>query len=122
MDVVCQIGDYRPDRSFDTIISVNSFEHDAEYKQSLLNIVRILKPGGLFVFSCSGPGTLEHGTKEFDPTASLSSEIWDHYANLTEEDIRAVLDIDKLFTPYEFKLHNRRKGMGTDLQFWGIML
>jgi len=124
VNIVCKTGDFRPDQFFDVVISTNTFEHDKEWARSIRNIVlRILRKGGLFVFSCSGPGTLEHGTVNASPEASLSSAVWgDYYRNLTETDIRNVLNIEELFNPYNFHIKIRRKGMGTDLQFWGILL
>ena len=42
--------------SFDTIISTECFEHDPEYKESLLKIYDMLKPNGLFCFTCASTG------------------------------------------------------------------
>ena len=50
-----------PDESVDVIISTECFEHDRFYSLTLKNIVRILKPGGLFIFSCATTGRPEHG-------------------------------------------------------------
>jgi len=121
VDVVSKISDYRPDLKFHTVISTNCFEHDAEWRDSIPHAASLLEPKGLFVFSCSGHGTKEHGTKQCSPEASLSSDIWEYYCNLSEEDVRSVLDM-RIFHTYEFNLHTRRKGMGTDLQFWGMLL
>src|SRR5579863_7716787 len=45
-----------PDESIDVIISTECFEHDIFYQLTLNNIVRILKPGGLFLFTCASTG------------------------------------------------------------------
>ena len=37
---------------FDTIISTECFEHDPEYKESFVKIYDLLKPNGLFCFTC----------------------------------------------------------------------
>ena len=50
--------------SFDTIISTECFEHDPEYKESLLKICEMLKSDGLFVFTCASTGRPEHGTRK----------------------------------------------------------
>ena len=42
-----------PDECFDVIISTECFEHDQYYEKTIKNIVRLLKPGGLFIFSCA---------------------------------------------------------------------
>lgn len=56
-----------PDVCIDTIISTECFEHDSCYHDTILNIVRMLKPGGLFIFSCATTGPLEHGTRRTTP-------------------------------------------------------
>ena len=105
---------------FDTIVSVNTFEHDKYYVKSLKNICRILKHDGLFFFSCTSGDHHEHGTVKNNPNDSpFTSKIngWkDYYKNLFESDIRNAIDIDKIFKKYEF---NTARG-GKDLQFWGI--
>ena len=109
-----------PDESVDVIISTECFEHDQFYSLTLKNIVRMLKPGGLFVFSCASTGRPEHGTRRTTPeNAPFTKEFgeWgDYYKNLEEGDIRRVLDIDALFEKYAFSI-----GMQTnDLYFWGV--
>lgn len=106
-----------PDESFDVIISTEAFEHDMYLDKTLHNIVRMLRPGGLFLFTCATTGRTPHGTAESDPNASPTSKIegWkNYYKNLTEEDIKKILDIDKTFSSYEFSTEV------TDLRFWGI--
>jgi len=46
-----------PDNYFDTIISTEVFEHDMFYPQTIQNVMRMLKPGGLFVYLCSNRKT-----------------------------------------------------------------
>jgi len=38
---------------FDTIISTECFEHDPEYKETFEKIYNMLKPDGLFCFTCA---------------------------------------------------------------------
>ena len=52
-----------PDNHFDTIISTEVFEHDMFYEETIKNVMRMLKPGGLFLFTCGAPGRPEHGTR-----------------------------------------------------------
>jgi cyclopropane fatty-acyl-phospholipid synthase-like methyltransferase len=49
--------------TFDTIISSECFEHDPEYKESFIKIYNMLKPDGLFCFTCASTGRNEHGTR-----------------------------------------------------------
>ena len=109
-----------PDESIDVIISTECFEHDKFYSLTLKNIVRMLKPGGLLVFSCATTGRPEHGTRRTTPVDApfiqQFGEWGDYYKNLKEIDIRRVLDIDTIFESHAFSI-----GMETcDLYFWGI--
>ena len=40
----------------------------------------------------------------------------DYYKNITEEDIRAVIHVDDIFSSYEFEVEENH----CDLYFWGI--
>lgn len=107
------------DEVFDVVISSECFEHDMYYKESLKNIYRVLKKGGLFLFTCATTGRPEHGTRRTSPQdAPLLQDIeeWqDYYKNLEEKDIVEVLDYS-LFMRSKFEI-----GYETcDLYFWGI--
>lgn len=121
VDIVSKIHEFNArDGLYDTICSTECFEHDKFYNLSLNNMVRMLRSGGLLFFSCATTGRPEHGTKATTPFNSpftSSSESWeDYYKNLTEEDIRDVLDIDGIFSAYQFSVNLEIK----DLYFWGI--
>jgi len=121
VDIVCKGHELAlPDATFDVVISTETFEHDPFYPQTLRNMYRLLKPGGLFIFTCATTGRPEHGTKrttpEDAPFIASDPEFENYYKNLTEEDIRAVLDVDKLFKEYEFVVNEEHR----DLYFWGI--
>ena len=65
------------------------------YPQTIQNVMRMLKPGGMFLFTCAAPGRPEHGTRRQGewcaPLLLQISEEWaDYYKNLTEEDIRKI--------------------------------
>ena len=109
-----------PNETFDVVVSTECFEHDRFYDRTLCNIVRLLKPGGLFLFSCATTGRPEHGTlRTTAGDAPLLAQFGDwanYYKNLDEADIRAVLDIDTLFTKYQFEVNEENH----DLYFWGI--
>jgi hypothetical protein len=80
----------------------------------------MLKPGGLFIFSCATTGRPEHGTRRTTPhDAPLTHDFgeWgDYYKNLEECDVRAVIDIDSAFGEYCFSTQHKTH----DLYFWGI--
>jgi len=119
VDEVCSIHNFdNSDETYQFIISTECFEHDMHYKESLLNIVRLLAPGGMFLFTCATTGRAEHGTRRTSPIDAplLSGEWSDYYKNLTEADIREVLDIDAIFSEYAFEVDDKHK----DLNFYGI--
>lgn len=106
--------------TFDTIISTECFEHDPEYSASFQKIVSMLKPGGLFVFTCASTGRHEHGTRRTSPQDSYGTignvEGWtDYYKNLTFEDLEQSVDMNE-FSQYAHYFESNSK----DLYFWGI--
>ena len=112
VDIVCPAHEFKSEKQFDVVISTECWEHDSRYEESVRNVIRLLKSGGLFVFTCATTGRGEHGTTQNDPKASPATN--NYYKNLTEEDFRKALDFDKTFSQYEFNVR------GSDIRFWGI--
>lgn len=109
------------DASFDIIISTECFEHDMNYKKSFQKIIKLLKPGGLFVFTCATNGRAEHGTLRTSPSESMTTRYdneWaNYYKNLTDDDVIEAFEEDiELFSQYCFYENTKSH----DLYFWGI--
>jgi SAM-dependent methyltransferase len=109
------------DNSFDTIISTECFEHDPEYKESFTKIYNMLKPDGLFFFTCASIGRAEHGTKRTSPSESYGTianleDMSDYYKNLTGKDLNEVLPLNNLFSVWDTYYNHQSK----DLYFVGI--
>jgi len=109
------------DNTFDTIISTECFEHDPEYKESFLKIYKMLKPGGLFCFTCASTGRYEHGTRRTSPKESYGTignleDMSNYYRNLTENDLNDVLKLSNLFSVWNTYYNS----MSHDLYFVGI--
>jgi SAM-dependent methyltransferase len=107
--------------TFDTIISTECFEHDPEYKESFKKIYEMLKPGGLFFFTCASTGRQEHGTRRTTSCDSYGTlgnieDMSDYYKNLTEIDLNDVLPLNILFSTWDTYFHDEAK----DLYFVGI--
>jgi SAM-dependent methyltransferase len=107
--------------TFDTIISTECFEHDPEYNQSFIKIYNMLKPDGLFCFTCASTGRPEHGTRRTSPNDSYGTigklkDMSDYYKNLTEIDLNEVLKLNELFTVWDTYYNYESK----DLYFLGI--
>lgn len=119
VDIVTKCHEYdKSSNSFDTIISTECFEHDNFLELSLHKIIDLLKPNGLFLFTCATTGRPEHGTRRTDtyssPLTSSLCEFNDYYKNLTEQDFRDILDIDSIFKEYEFNVDM------LDIRFYGV--
>jgi len=119
VDVVCRGHEYNDDKLFDVVVSSECFEHDEFWELTIKNAIRLLKPNGMFLFTCATIGRPEHGTQRTSPTDSpfTSNLVNDYYKNLNQEDIRRVLDFDDIFLEYSFQ---SRLTWPQDLYFWGI--
>jgi SAM-dependent methyltransferase len=107
---------------FDTIISTECFEHDPEYTESFLKIYDMLKPNGVFCFTCASTGRPEHGTRRSDVGSSYGTignleDMVDYYKNLTEIDLNNVLELNNLFSRWDTYYNS---GHMNDLYFVGI--
>lgn len=130
VDIVCPAQEYdAPDEYYDTIISCECWEHNPFYKESIKNAVRMLKKNGLFLFTCATTGRPVHGIKSQEEECKIKNKNWktmpnvlkknwdnEYYKNLTENDIRECLDVDSVFSEYEFEVEHKH----CDLYFWGI--
>jgi SAM-dependent methyltransferase len=122
VDIVSLAHEYKaPDESYDFIVSNDCFEHDMFYDKTFKNIVRLLKPGGMFLFTCKTTGSAEHGTLNSDggfssPLTVKFPEWANYYRNITEADVRMSIDVEKIFSQYEFSVLDITK----DIRFWGI--
>lgn len=111
-----------PDEYFDLIISTEVFEHDMFYESSIINIIRMLKPGGAFIFTCASTGREEHGTRKSDgswaaPLLIEISEEWsDYYKNITEKDIIKIEGFKECFPDGIFEY----SPIPGDLYFFGV--
>ena len=114
VDIVSPVHKLSSKNKYDFIISTECFEHDKYYKDSLTKIVELLAPNGMFLFTCATTGRAEHGTTATSPADAPFTN--DYYKNLTEKDIREVIDVESIFANYEFSVNEEHK----DLQFFGI--
>ena len=89
----------------------------------------MLKTGGFFLFACATTGRPVHGlgsqqeemlrndpTWTVMPSARLDNWSNEYYYNVTEEDIRDAINVDKIFSSYEFSIEENHH----DLYFWGF--
>lgn len=114
VDVISKAHLYKSDKLFDVVISTECFEHDEFYDLTIKNMYKLLRPGGLFTFTCAAPGRPEHGT--FTNSSHSSPFTHHYYKNLSEEDIKKVINVDNLFSEYNFF----QRDDIFDLYFYGV--
>lgn len=121
--IVCRTKDLPfPDSYFDVICSSECFEHDPDFEESCQKILNMLRPGGLFFFTCASTGRLEHGTINSKPHKSYGTihkieDMMTHYKNITIEDLdKAIGGVNKHFKTWRSYYNNISK----DLYFVGI--
>jgi len=103
-----------PDNSFDIAVSAECFEHNPYWLETFVNMHRIAK--NFVIFTCAGEGRPEHGTRRSHPDTSPFTLDWDYYRNLTEKDFSDNLDLNSMFSKYEFTYNAKAQ----DLYFWGV--
>lgn len=114
VDVVSPIHKYWGKTGhFDIIVSTECLEHDQHWRESLKNMVRMLKPGGIMLITCATTGRPEHGTRRCHPESSPFTN--DYYQNLTADDFRDAISMG-LFAEHEFDTNP----VSCDLYFWGV--
>ena len=119
VDIVCRGHEFKSKDKFDVVISSECFEHDEFWDKTMLNAIKLLKVGGMFVFTCATDGRAEHGTMRTTPFCSpFTSQLpSDYYMNLNEKIIREKIDIEKHFAIHKFE--SNTLGM-CDLYFYGF--
>lgn len=113
---ICHVADWDTEAShgYDVVYSCEALEHDRRWTESLRQMVRLVRPGGLMFVTCGGPGREEHGTLQNAPHASPSTT--DYYGNLSLSDLDSAIAARDNFRWYayeEFLPHH-------DSYFWGI--
>lgn len=117
VSLVCRGEDLEfPSNLFSLCISCECFEHNPAYIQTFVNMVRMVKPGGLIIFTSAGLGRPEHGTSRTAPHASLTSRanLPDYYKNLDSTSFPA--EIMNQFRDYAFF----KNPYSRDLYFIGV--
>ncbi len=93
-----------PSGQFDTVVSAECLEHNPFWRETLANMLRMLKPGGLLIMTCATRGRKEHGTTRTSPEASplTVAARWDYYRNLSANDIAAAVHLPGWLSSWHF--------------------
>jgi hypothetical protein len=89
VDVVATGHDFGRDECFSAVVTAECLEHDPGWRDTLANIERVLRPGGVLILTCATTGRHEHGTARTSPAMSPSTN--EHYRNLTGDDVVGAL-------------------------------
>ena len=107
---------------FDCVVSSECFEHDMQIFETLYRILKLLKSGSLFFFTCANVGRHEHGTKRTSPDCSYSTNLttsdWypNYYQNISMDDICRIIPLQDYF----MAVHFERNISSNDLYFYGF--
>jgi SAM-dependent methyltransferase len=89
VDIVCTAHKF-VSRPFDVVCACETFEHDPFADLTVWNMLKLLKPGGLFFATAAGEGRPVHGTAAAIQAAGYKHEPFgpdpNYYANITVRD------------------------------------
>ena len=124
VDIVSPVHLYNPDKLYDIVFSASQLEHDLHWKESLMQFIKLCKPGGMIIIS-AWCNLDRHGTRDEMPTTAASSGLdseWaDYYENRSVDDIKTIWTpkiLKETFKEYFLDLNPYDDG---NVVFWGIL-
>lgn len=67
VDVVADAADWDPGHTFDAVVCTEALEHTPRAAEVVANIGRLLRPGGVLIVTCAGPGREPHAADGTGP-------------------------------------------------------
>lgn len=117
------VGDLRKldfnSKKFDFVLSSEALEHDSNWIETVLAMIKLVAPGGLVGISCATKGRPEHGTLRTRPSDSPgTSSVMDstYYKNISINEFCGSIRPDDFFSEHLI-MENKRS---FDLYFVGI--
>jgi SAM-dependent methyltransferase len=106
---------------FDTIISSECFQYDADLSNSIIKIYKMLKPNGLFLFTAASEDKpREFYYQELDKTCFSDNEEYlkfkNYYKSININELNEIIDLDIHFIYWDTYYNSITR----DLYFWGI--
>lgn len=119
VDVVCPGQDYTAAaRSFGVVISCEMMEHNPNWQETWLNMLRMVRADGLVVMTCASVGRKKHGTSDstpFDSPLTVATG-QNYYRNLVESDFTQLVHHDAFFAVHGWFTDY----VSHDLYFFGV--
>lgn len=106
VDLVADGATYSSPNTYDVVVTAETFEHTADWKQIIRASYNNLKDGGLFIATMAGEGRPVHSALDEKPIRE-----WEHYANIGAWDLKQNL---KMFKDYNVNTLNN------DLRCWAL--
>lgn len=103
-----------PDAWADIAVTTECLEHCNMWQEVFLNMIRMLRPSGLFLMTCASTGRAAHGTLDSDDYSSPFTT--SYYKNLGADDIAERIMLGEFFEKHAFEV----EALSGDLYFWGI--
>jgi SAM-dependent methyltransferase len=106
VDLVCPAQEVGfPSSSFDATISSECLEHNPFWRETLFQMARLTKSGGLVVWSCAGIGRAVHGVS-YSPDNGISApyiaKSSNYYCNVDARSAKMVLNHEGWYDDYVF--------------------
>ena len=104
VDVICKGEEFLGQTNeYDVVLSTEVFEHAENWDLIFLNMLRLVKPDGIIIFSCASLGRPQHGTRLTSPFAAPHvAETTDYYKNLTAKNFSDAFKLEYWFSNYAF--------------------
>lgn len=119
VDRVCRGQDFdAPAGTYDFVISCEMMEHNPQWRETWLNMLRLLNPSGVLLMTCATHGRRRHGTPDSTPVDSplTSAEGANYYRNLIGQDFTDLARPDTWFSNWRFFVDHS----SYDLYFLGL--
>ena len=119
VDLVCPGQDYGGlAGDFDVVISCEAMEHNSAWRETWLNMLRLMRSDGLMVMTCATAGRKQHGTAECNPLESplTLARGENYYRNLVADDFRGIVRHEGWFAQHAFFTDPENH----DLCFFGV--
>lgn len=102
VDMIADAASFDSEILYDVIVCAEVFEHTPAWKEIVNNAHRLLKVGGVFIATMAGVGRTAHSAVD-----GLDLRDWEHYANITEDELsHALISFNDFKVDYTFGMNH----------------